>query len=582
MSISNAPQVWLQDAIRLHRGGELERAAGLYERVIKAAPDNANALHLFGLVRHQLGAHAEGARYIRRAVDLVPDQPVLRNNLGDALRMAGEPRAAIEQLLTALSLRPDYAGAHLNLCAAFSAIKDFDAALRHGETAVRLAPDHAEAHFNLGLARLDAVALEDAAASFREVLRRDPEHPGAISNLLYLLNLIPGLDPQAVAAEHRRIGARWDHVGPTSRTAATRQPEQALRIGYLSRDLRAHAVSHFVEPVLAQHDRKRFQVWCYCDVDQPDAVTERLRGLADQWREVAGWTDRRLLDQLRQDQIDILVDLGGHTEKNRLALFAHKPAPVQISWIGYPNTTGMAAMDFRIVDTHSAQTGEPGHEALLRLPRLFASYRPHVHAPDVSRLPAELSGQLTFGSLHRMEKLNRAVIDLWSRLLHAVPQARLLIARDELDPWQQRRIELAFARHGIDGERLLLRQLDGSRSFLDEYADIDIHLDVFPWSGHTIACSALWQGVPVITLAGRSHVGRMVSSVLTAVGLAQLVATDEAEYVRIAVDLAADIPALAALRAGLRERLAASPLRDERQFTDDLESAYLQAWAARQ
>lgn len=577
MPIDTASQALLQNAISLHRNGELERAAAIYQRVLQSAPADANVLHLYGLVRHQLGAHAEGAAHIQRAVDLVPDQPVLRNNLGDALRMAGDPHGAIVQLRAALALRPDYAGAHLNLCACFSAVKQHDAALQHGREAVRLAPEQTQAHFNLGLAQLDAVLLEDAATSFREVLRRDPDHPGAISNLLYLLNLIPGLDPHAIAAEHRRIGARWDQAARSAAPAPPPEHAQPLRIGYVSRDLKAHAVVHFFEPVLAHHDRGRFQVWCYSDTEQPDAVTERLRGLADHWHAVAGWNDRRLHDQIRQDRIDVLVDLGGHTENNRLGVFAHKPASLQLSWIGYPNTTGLSAMDYRIVDVHSAADDQPGSEALLRLPRVFACYRPHGHAPEVSALPALATGQLTFGSLHRPEKLNGVVIALWSRLLQSLPGARLLIARDELDAWQQRRISREFATHGIDAARLLLRQLDGSRSFLEEYADIDVHLDVHPWSGHTIACSALWQGVPTITLEGKSHAGRMVSSVLTAVGLQDLIAKDAADYQRIAMELAADVAALAGLRASLRERVANSPLRDEQGFTRALEDAISRA-----
>jgi predicted O-linked N-acetylglucosamine transferase (SPINDLY family) len=574
------PQALLQDAMRLHRQGDLASAAQLYGKVLEATPADANALHLYGLVRHQQGAHAEGAAFIRRAVDLVPDQPVLRNNLGDALRMAGDPGAAVEQCQAALALRPGYAGAHINLCAAHGMLRNYDAALQHGREAVRLAPTAAQAHYNLAQALLDAMRLDQAADEFREVLRLDPDHPAAASNLLYLLNLIPGLDSHAVAAEHRQIGGRFDQVAKPGQAPAQREPKQPLRVGYVSRDLCAHAVSHFFEPVLAHHDRDRFVVHCYSDVEQRDAVSARLKSQTDHWRDVADWPDARLSEQVLVDGIDILVDLGGHTENNRLALFGQKPAPVQISWIGYPNTTGLATMDFRIVDTHTAPEAELGTEALLRLPQLFASFRPASHAPAVSPLPAISQGQVTFGSLHRLEKLNGSVIHLWSRLLQALPAARLLIARDELDPWQQRRIEQAFAAHGIDAGQLTLRRLDGARSFLEEFADIDVHLDSFPWSGHTIACSALWQGVPVVTLDGRQHAGRMVASVLRAVGLAHLVATDVDAYLRIAAELVSDLPALAAMRAGLRERLANSPLLDEQGFTRALEHCYLEAWAS--
>lgn len=584
MPTVNDPRALLQAAVKFHQAGELARAAQLYERVLRLSPADPNALHLFGLVRHQQGAHAEGAAHIRRAVDLVPDNPVLRSNLGDALRRAGEPLAAIEQLRAALALRPDHAGVHLNLGAAYGDIQAHEAALRHAGEAVRLAPELAEAHYNLGRALFDQLRLEGAVVAFREALRRRPDYPVAADNLLYLLNLIPGLDPWEVAAEHRRVCGHLDHLARPPQRKPNRGPDRLLRIGYVSRDFRAHAVNYFFEPVLAHHDRRRFRVYCYSDVESPDAVTARLKGLADQWRDSADWSDRRLDEQVRADRVDILVDLGGHTEKNRLLLFARKPAPLQISWLGYPNTTGLAAMDYRIVDAFTAPEGEIFHgcEAPLRLPQLFACFRPPDHAPPVSPAPAAETGQVTFGALHKLEKINPAVIRLWSRLLQALPDARLLIARDQIDSWQRQRLEEAFAALGIDLGRLLLRSLnDPTRSFFEQFKDIDIFLDVFPWSGHTLACCALWQGAPVITLEGSSHAGRMVSSLLHVVGLERFIARDEAHYLRIAAESAADIPTLAALRANLRHRVAASPLRDEPGFTRTLEESYAKAWTER-
>ena len=583
--VNNDPQVLLQAATRFHRAGELVRAAKLYEQVLRLSPADPNALHLLGLVRHQQGAHTEGAAYIRRAVEVVPNNPVLRSNLGDALRRAGEPQAAIEQLQVALTLRPDYAGAHLNLGAAYGEILAYEVALRHAEEAVRLAPDLAEAHYNLGRALFDQLRLEEAVGAFREALRRRPDYPAAVGNLLYLLNLIPGLEPWAVAAEHRRICNHLDNIARLPRRDPSRRPDQLLRIGYVSRDFRAHAVNYFFEPVLAHHDRQRFRVYCYADVERPDVVTVRLKGLADQWRDIVGWSDCRLDEQVRADRIDILVDLGGHTEKNRLTLFARKPAPLQISWLGYPNTTGLGAMDYRIVDVSTAPEGETLHgcEAPLRLPRLFACFRPPDHAPAVNPAPVAETGSITFGSLHKLEKINPAVIRLWSRLLQTLPDAQLLIARDQIDPWRRQRLEGAFATLGINRGRLLFRSLDDPmRSFFEQFKDIDIFLDVFPWSGHTLACCALWQGVPVITLEGKSHAGRMVSSLLRAVGLEQLVAKDETDYLRIAAGLAADLPALVILRAHLRDQVAASPLRDEQGFTRALEKSYTKAWIERQ
>ena len=575
-------------AMQYHRQGQLVQAGELYQQVLRFAPDNVDALHLYGLILHQQGQHARAVPYIQRAARLMPAQAQLLNNLGEAQRCSGDPQAAIESLRQAVTHEPEFAGAHLNLGAAYSELGDYDAALRHAREAVRLAPDSAQARYNLGLAWLDQLETESAAAAFREAVALRPDYRAAASNLLYLLNLIPGYDADEVARQHCLI---CDSLyGPPAQAQSQHAPtslenESApLRIGYVSRDFRWHAVNFFLEPVLARHDRDRFRIHLYSDIGKPDAVTRRLRDLGHQWRSVAAWSDQRLEEAIRADQIDILVDLGGHTQKNRLAVFARKPAPIQISWLGYPNTTGLAAMDYRIVDTVTAPAGEslPGSERALRLPGLFACFRPPDDAPSVTPPPVLKAGHITFGSLHKLDKLNDGVVELWSRLLQAIPEARLLIARDELDPWRQRRLLARFATHGIDPDRLVMRHLnDPSRNFMRQFADMDIMLDTFPWSGHTLACCAVSMGVPVVTLRGATHAGRMVASLLHAMELDTLIADNASAYIEIASRLAQDQTALAELRGRLRAMLAASPLCDERGFTRGLEQAYRRIWRTR-
>ncbi|HET6563814.1 MAG TPA: tetratricopeptide repeat protein [Xanthomonadales bacterium] len=571
----------VKDGFRLHREGDLVGAQSCLEAALRIEPEYPEALHMLGLVLHQQGAHLEASRHIARAVELVPGHPVLLNNLGDVLRSAGRPRLAVGHLLEAVRLRPGYAGALLNLAAAYNDLKDYDLGLHYARLAIEHAPQMAEAYFNLGLALLARVDLPGAIDAFRSALRLRPDHTIARSNLLYLLNLLPGAEPEQVAAEHRALMKPLDDLANPPSADALAGKQRRLRLGYVSRDFCAHAVNFFFEPVLSHHDDSRYEIYCYFDGEKVDQVTQRLQQAAHFWRSTSGWSNQALEDQIRLDGVDVLVDLAGHTEKNRLEVFARKPAPLQVTWLGYANTTGLTAMDYRIVDRVTAPEGEPfpGTEAALRLPGPFACFRAPAFAPGISPLPALANGHVTFGSLHKLEKINPQVISLWSRLLQANPDSRLLIARDQLDEWQQQRISREFAAHGVEPMQLQLRELNvPGQSFLEVFAGIDILLDVAPWSGHTLACCALWMGVPVVSWSGNSHASRMVASVLGVAGLEGLVARTEEKYLEIATNLAADKQALARLRAGLRGRVSATALCDEAGYTRQFEAAIEQAW----
>ncbi|TAH40811.1 MAG: tetratricopeptide repeat protein [Gammaproteobacteria bacterium] len=561
-----------------HRAGELEAARALYQAILAQWPDNADALHLFGLTCHQQGDHETAVEYIRKAVKRVPDQPVLRNNLGDALHKLGDLPAAVLELRRALELRPDYAGAHLNLGSVLAGSGEHEAALLHSREATRLDPQRPEAWFNLGMLLMDQVMLQEAARSFRAALALRPQYPAAANSLLYVLNLLPGADALEAAEEHRRVASAMFNA--VARSSEWPIPDGKIRIGYVSGDFRAHAVAFFFEPLLANQDRDRFETYCYSDVTKPDATTGRLRETAQHWREVSGLSDSAVHERIRQDRIDILVDLAGYTEHGRLGVFAGKPARCQISFIGYPNTTGMDAMDFRIVDGYTApeSEGERGTEKLLRIAGGFACFRPPPHAFNMPVGRAVHDGTVTFGSLHKLEKLNAQVIETWARILLSIDGSRLLIARDQLDAWHQQRLVREFQSHGISADRLeLLHRCDPAQSFFEIFSRMDVLLDVFPWSGHTIACCALWMGVPVVSLRGETHAGRMVASVLEGMQLHELIASDREEYIRIAVEWGRDQQRLSTLRDGLRQRMEKSPLREEVGYARAWEKACLLA-----
>jgi protein O-GlcNAc transferase len=556
-----------------HQAGDLDRAGLMYREVLAHDPGHPDALHLFGLVCHQQGDHDTAVSYIQRAVDQVPDQAVLRNNLGDAMRQAGEPERAIEQLLKALELQPEYAGAHLNAGAAYLVTGEHEAALVHAREACRLEPTRAESWFNLGLVLREHVMLDESIDALGKALQLRPEYPAAAMRYLYTLNLLPGRDPKWVVSQHERVMTRVFGAGKNKAKATV--GNERIRIAYVSGDFCAHAVAYFLEPVLDHHSRSKFEIFCYSNVPRADFVTERFKALAEHWYDVTDWNDETFYQQILSDRIDILVDLAGHTSHGRLGVFVGKPAPVQISYLGYPTTTGLADMDYRIVDGYTVPADEElaGTESYLRLPNTFACYRPAEHTPPVQPAPVLANGYVTLGCLHRLEKINADVIEAWAEILHKNPGTRLFLARDQIDDWHQFRLRQLFDDLGIETKRLtLIRHTGQEQSFFELFSEIDIMLDTFPWSGHTMTCCALWMGVPVVTLKGPDHVGRMAASVLHAVGLDQWVAEDVESYTRIVGDLCKEKEFLVDIRSQLRIRFEASPLRNEEQFIKDYES----------
>jgi predicted O-linked N-acetylglucosamine transferase (SPINDLY family) len=397
-----------------------------------------------------------------------------------------------------------------------------------------------------------------------------------------LLNYDPAYDSPTIFAEHRAWGAR--HADPLTAQAPLRAndrtPDRRLRVGYVSSHFLAHAVNFFVEPILASHDHRHFEVFCYSNVAQQDATTQRLRSYADTWRSIVGLSDRETSDLARDDRIDILVDLAGHIGGTRLLVFAHKPAPVQVTYIGYQNTTGMLAMDYRLTDDYSDPPGATDEfytEKLVRLPRIFFCYMPSNDAPAVSQPPVLENGVVTFGSFNNITKVTPQVLEAWARILVRVPNSRLILLADMAESLKSYLIS-TFENYGVSRERLELADRRPREGYLELIQRADIALDPFPFNGHTTTCDALWQGVPVVTLSGGSYVSRFGGSGLATLGLNDLIAADVQHYIEIASGLASDSSRLQHLRATLRERMAASPLMDFTGFTRNLEAEYRKMW----
>jgi predicted O-linked N-acetylglucosamine transferase (SPINDLY family) len=428
---------------------------------------------------------------------------------------------------------------------------------------------------DLGNAYKDQGRLDDAVACYRRALKVAPLDAPVHSNLLFALLYHPRIDPDEVFREHQEFGVRHGrgpHARPARRSAGRR-----LRVGYVSPDLREHVVAFFLEPILASHDPVHFEITCYADVSTPDAVTRRLQGYVPNWRSLVGLTDAQAADLVRADQLDVLIDLAGHTGGNRLRMFALRPAPAQGTYLGYMGTTGLPAIDFRITDAFADPPGltERYHtEALIRLPETSLCYQPGPTPDAADRPPAHTAGRVTFGSLNNSTKVSPDVAALWARVLRATPGSRLLLKTSGAAETDGRLREV-FAAHRVEKDRVTFLGRTATRNdYLQLYQSIDVCLDPFPYNGITTTCDALWMGAPVVTLAGKTPVARMGVSLLTNVGLPELVAPTPDAYEACARRLATDLDLLAATRADLRGRMGRSPLMDPLRFVRRLEAAY--------
>jgi len=569
-------------ALALHRQGEYDEAGASLRKALGLEPQSTKVMGNLGMVLRAQGRSAEAAEIYRAALALSPQDPVVLTNLGNALIDLSRYEEAIGCFREATAVAPNYAEAHYNWGTAHLRAERFHAAAEKFSDALAKNPNLSEAANGLGSALFDLGRVEEAIDAFRRVLSLRPDDMDVHSHLLFGLLHSPEATQQQVFAEHRawaqRHAARF--VSGSSEHRNSPEPERRLRIGYVSGDFRQHSVSQFFEPVLAQHDRGRFEVFCYFNLSFVDATTERLRRGGDCWRETSSLSDHAAADLVRGDGIDILVDLSGHTKYNRLLVFAQKPAPVQATWLGYLNTTGLETIDYRITDPHASPEGllDAFHsEQLLRLPDCQWCYQPPPDCPEVSDSPAARNGFVTFGSFSSLAKIGPKVIELWCRLLELIPSARLLIVGRGLGAIHEEYLS-RFRSRGIAPGRIDLRDFQSFRNYLALHGSVDVTLDTFPYAGGTTTCHSLWMGVPVVSLAGDSAPSRGGVSLLKTVGLDELVADTSQRYLDIACDLASDTGKLAALRTSMRARMSASPLMDASRFTHELEQAYRSMW----
>lgn len=559
------------------------------EQVSRAAldvePHHPDAL--VGLAHTLLfrGMYGEAGGHYAEALRLDPGHPEALVYL--ALLGAAAPQLpnAVRHFEERLARQPDSFIARMRLGAGYQALGDLGAAMDHYQAASKLQPGLAGPSASLGVLYGAQGCPEKSIELFRKALDI-VENPIWRNAYLFFLQYDASDSGGEVFNQHSLWGKRYAELARNWGRGNPSDSERKLRLGFLSGDFFRHPVAHFFEPILARLNRDQFEVFCYANVLKPDEVTDRLKALSFAWRDITKMPDAAVCQCIEDDGIDILIDLSGHTKGNRLQVLAHKPAPLQITYLGYPCTTGLDAVDYRITDAISdppEMTRTHYTEKLLRFDGCFLTYLPPADAPAVSNAPSRNKGHITFGSFNNISKVNRRTIRLWADVLHAVPGSRIIVKHFATSyPLARERILQAFAACGIASDRVeLLSAHPDINGHLDLYREIDIALDSFPYNGTTTTCEAIWMGVPVITRAGEKHAARVGATLLTCLGFSAWVANSDEEFVRAALKLSADREDLQTLRLSLRNHMSASPLLDGAGFTLGLEKALRKVWRER-
>jgi protein O-GlcNAc transferase len=599
----------------LRERGQLDEAIKASGQFLRMNPQSVEALNDLGNAFQESGRLPEAIAAYLQAARINPNLAETHNNLGSALRDTGQLDEAIVAYRQALSVKPDFSEAHCNLGTVLRDKDQFDQAIAAYRQALLLKPDYAEAYYELAIALLNSGRPDESITACREALRLKPgyaeaynklgnafkekgqldqaisayrraielkaDRTDAHSNLVYALYFHSDYDVQTILTEHRHWACV--HAEPLMSEIGAhdndRSPDRKLKIAFLSPDLRGHPVGHSLLPFFENRDPDQIEIVCYADVRPSDLITAKLKSLSDQWQDVLGMSDAQVAEKIRRDRIDVLVDTTLHTARNRLLVFAREPAPIQLTMLGPPITTGLSTMHYRLTDPYVDPAGVSDGdytETSIRLPHCFWIYQPPPPAALPNDLPARRNGFVTFGCLNQFSKVTRGALELWLQVLQSVANSRLKIQSqpgDHLDG-----VRRLFHGGGIASDRVQFVARTSREQYFRRYHELDICLDPFPFNGHTSSMDALWMGVPTVTLRGRTAVGRGGVSILSNLGLTDWIAGSPEQYVCIASQMAGDLPRLEELRSTLRQRMRNSPLTDGKQFALDVQSAIRRVW----
>jgi protein O-GlcNAc transferase len=565
--------------------GKLDDAVAEYRRAAKIKPDFAEAHNNLGYLLHTLGQPDAALASCRRAIELKPDYAEAHNNLGNALKDLGKLDEAVSSYRRAIRLKPDFALAHSNLGHALQVLGNPDAALASCRRAIELKPDFAEAYNNLGNAQNELGDSNAALVSYRRAVEIRPDFVSAQSNLLFALSYSASHTHSYYLEQAHHYGRIVTEKAGEQFTSWQCSPSPIrLRVGLVSGDMRRHPVGYFLENLLTHIDPACIELIAYPTHHEEDELTARIRPYFSAWKPLFGKDDKAAAQQIRADGVHILIDLAGHTTYNRLPVFAWKPAPVQVSWLGYFATTGVAEMDYLLADKVGIPETQRKQvtESVWYLPDTRLCFTAPKVNLSVASLPALQKGYVTLGCFQKLPKIGSEVLKAWGKIFSGLLDAELRVQSTQLgEPVQAKQLLARLQHHGINPARVVMQGRMHYEKYLAAHAEVDIILDTFPYPGGTTTCEALWMGVPTLTLAGDSLLSRQGASLLTAAGMEEWVATSKEEYIFKAIALANDVPKLASLRASLRQQVLASPLFDAPRFARNFENALWGMWKER-
>lgn len=569
----------------LREKGNRDEAIACFHAALQLDPRSAEAYNNLGVSLTEAGQLQDALNSLRKALELRPHYAHAFVNLGTTLLELGKVELAATSFDRAQVLSPQLHSAYFGLGEALRQLGEYENAKKNFEHALALKPRYAEAHTSIGATLVGMGQLEEGLAQYRTALEIQPRFIDALGGMLFAQNYLGGLAPEQMFADAQRYGELVsDSISPYTSWLSTTDAQRKLRIGIVSGDLKSHPVGYFVEGVVGAvqaHHSDSVELLAYHTDKAEDALTMRIKPRFVQWQSTIGLNNEQLAKRIHEDRVDILIDLSGHTGNNRLPAFAWKPAPVQVSWLGYFATTGIPAIDYLIADPHTLTPDQEQYftESIWRLPETRLCFTAPEEKVALAPLPALTNGHITFGCFNNLSKINDQVVALWSRVLQQVPGSRLMLkAKPIADPVVRDSLIQRFSRHGVGVERLILEGTSPRQQYLETYHRVDIGLDPFPYTGGTTTAESLWMGVPVLTLAGDSFLARQGVGLLTNAGLPDWIATDADDYLAKAIAQAQDLPRLAALRASLRDQVLASPVFDAPRFAGHFVQALRGMW----
>ncbi|OGI09964.1 MAG: hypothetical protein A2Y40_02035 [Candidatus Margulisbacteria bacterium GWF2_35_9] len=567
--------------VLFEESGQLQPAISNFKKAIKLNPNNVMFYYNLANVLKRNRDFPEAILYFQAALRLKNDSFEIHYNLANTYNSLANYDQAIDHYQQVIKLRPDFVAAYFNLGNVYKDTNRNSEAVIQYETVIKLKPDFVEACNNLGQIYYKQGNYGKAMDQYRNAIRVRPNYHQAYSNYLYLLNFDHQMKASEIFNEHKHWAEQFKSL---SASVTISEPHNnnilcPLCIGYVSADFRVHSVAYFISQIVKYHNHKKYKIICYSTTSVEDEMTNWFKKEADLWRNIDGKTDEEASEMIKKDKVNILVDLSGHTAFNRITLFTKRNAPVQVSYLGYPNTTGLKTLDYRITDHYADPLGETEKyytEELTRLPESFICYQAPESCPQIENKSLHNKKSITFGSFNQLIKINEQVLDLWIKILHSVPESKLILKNKSFtDDDVTKEFKTKMMNNGIDSTRLsLIGYLPKKSDHFALYNKMDIVLDTFPYNGATTTCEALWMGCPVITLAGAMHVSRVGVSILNNIGLPQLVANSVEDYLKIAVRIANDREELEHLHKSLRSKMERSILKDGKQIVSSLEMLY--------